>query len=44
MTLGDAFVAGTALTHELRLATHNTDDFAWIETLDVSDPLAEERE
>lgn len=42
MSLGDALIAGTALSQTFRLATHNTDDFAWIEELDVVDPLAEE--
>lgn len=39
LSLGDAFIAGTALSHDLRLATHNTGDFAWIDDLDVFDPL-----
>ena len=43
MSLGDAFIAGTALPHGLTLATHNTDDFSWIESLDVVDPLANEQ-
>lgn len=30
MTLGDALVAGTALSHNLTLVTRNTTDFAWI--------------
>ncbi len=40
MSLGDALIAGTALVHGLRLATRNTVDFAWIDGLDVFDPLA----
>lgn len=40
MSLGDAIISGTALTHGLTLATHNTDDFEWVESLDVVDPLA----
>jgi predicted nucleic acid-binding protein len=40
MSLGDALIAGTALSHRLKLATHNTEDFTWIEELDVIDPLA----
>ncbi len=40
MSLGDALIAGTALSHGLPLATHNTEDFAWIEELEVVDPLA----
>jgi len=39
MSLGDALIAGTALSHGLSLATHNTEDFAWIEELEVIDPL-----
>lgn len=39
-SLGDTLIAGTALSHGLKLATHNTEDFAWINELDVFDPLA----
>ncbi len=39
MSLGDALVAATALVHRLPLATHNVDDFAWIDGLAVVDPL-----
>lgn len=39
MTLGDALVAATALVHRLTLVTHNVADFAWIEGLEVFDPL-----
>lgn len=42
VSLGDALIAGTALSHGLSLATHNTEDFAWIEELNVVDPLANE--
>ena len=41
MSLGDALIAGTAISHGLRLATHNTGDFDWIDGLEVFDPLAE---
>lgn len=41
MSLGDALIAGTALSSALRLATHNTDDFDWIDELEVFDPLEE---
>jgi len=41
MSLGDALIAGTALSHGVSLATHNTSDFEWIKTLEVTDPLAE---
>jgi toxin FitB len=39
MSLGDAIVAGTAIVHQLTLATHNTQDFAWIPDLSLTDPL-----
>lgn len=39
MSLGDALIAGTALYHNLQLATHNTGDFNWIDSLTVIDPL-----
>jgi len=42
MSLGDALIAGTALSHGVPLATHNAEDFAWIEELEVVDPLANE--
>lgn len=42
MSLGDALIAGTALSHGLPLATHNTEDFAWIEELEVVDLLSDE--
>ena len=32
-------MAATALVHRLALATHNVDDFAWIDGLIVVDPL-----
>lgn len=40
MSLGDALIAATALRHALALATHNARDFAWIDGLEVVDPLA----
>ena len=40
MSLGDALIAGTAVSHGLRVTTHNTDDFDWIDGLEVFDPLA----
>jgi predicted nucleic acid-binding protein len=40
MSLGDAIIAGTALTHDLTLVTHNTEDFQWISGLKILDPLA----
>lgn len=43
ISLGDALIAGTALAHDLPLATHNTGDFAWIEELRLVDPLSAEQ-
>lgn len=39
MGLGDALIAGTALTHGFRLVTHNLEDFEWVDGLEVLDPL-----
>lgn len=39
MTLGDALIAGTALAHDLTLATRNTKDFDWINGLRSFDPF-----
>ncbi len=39
MSLGDALIAATALHHDLTLAAHNTEDFKWIKSLTVIDPL-----
>lgn len=39
LSLGDALIAATALYHKLTLATHNTSDFDWMESLSVIDPL-----
>lgn len=39
MFLGDALIAGIAIRQDMPLATHNVDDFAWIEELTVVDPL-----
>lgn len=41
LSVSDALIAATALHHHLDLATHNTDDFKWIESLTVIDPLVE---
>jgi len=41
VSVGDALIAATALHHDLTLATHNTEDFDWIESLTVIDPLSE---
>lgn len=39
--LGDALIAATALHHDLSLATHNAEDFNWIKSLTIVDPLEE---
>jgi len=39
MALGDALIAATALNEKLTLATHNTQDFSWIKSLDITDPM-----
>jgi predicted nucleic acid-binding protein len=39
MSLGDAIVAGTALTHKLELVTRNVRDFSWIQGLMITNPL-----
>jgi len=40
--LGDSIIAATALVHDLPLATRNTKDFKWIDTLSLIDPFAED--
>jgi hypothetical protein len=40
MSLGDALIAATALRWQLVLATHNIDDFSWIKSLEVVDPIS----
>lgn len=39
VALGDALIAGTAIVHELPLATRNTKDFKWITELELIDPF-----
>ena len=39
MSLGDALVAGTALTHRLTLVTRNVEDFQWIQGLSLLNPF-----
>ncbi len=39
MSLGDALIAATCLEKNLCLATRNTDDFAWINGLELFNPL-----
>ena len=40
MGLGDAIIAATAMTHNLALVTRNTEDFRWINGLELRDPLS----
>lgn len=40
MGLGDAIIAATAIVHDLALVTHNTEDFRWINGLQLLDPLS----
>ena len=40
VSIGDALIASTALVHHFALATHNTPDFAWIDGLELTDPLS----
>jgi predicted nucleic acid-binding protein len=40
MTLGDALIAATCMTHNLTLVTNNIRDFSWIADLSVLDPFA----
>ena len=39
LKLGDALIAGTALSHGLTLVTRNVQDFEWIDGLVLLDPL-----
>jgi predicted nucleic acid-binding protein len=39
MSLGDAIIAGTALSHNYRLVTRNIRDFQWIEDLQLLNPF-----
>ena len=39
LNLGDALIAGTALSHGLTLVTRNVQDFEWINGLVLFDPL-----
>jgi predicted nucleic acid-binding protein len=39
ISLGDAIVAATALTHQLQLVTRNVRDFSWIQDLEVINPI-----
>lgn len=39
LSLGDALIAATALTHHLTLVTRNVKDFDWIANLQLLNPL-----
>jgi toxin FitB len=39
MSLGDSLIAGTALENDLTLVTRNVDDFSWIDSLKIINPL-----
>jgi predicted nucleic acid-binding protein len=39
ISLADALIAATAIYHNLNIATHNTSDFKWIETIKLIDPV-----
>lgn len=39
MTLGDAIIAGTALSYNYRLVTRNIKDFQWIQGLELLNPF-----
>lgn len=41
MSLGDAFIAATALVYRRVLITHNLVDFQWVPGLQLFDPLIE---
>ena len=39
ISLGDALIAATCIEHSKTLATHNIEDFKWIENFRVIDPM-----
>lgn len=39
MSLGDAIIASTALTHQLPILTRNDKDFTWINGLEIINPF-----
>ena len=41
MSLGDALIAATCLEYQQTLATRNVDDFKWIESLALINPMVE---
>jgi predicted nucleic acid-binding protein len=43
LSLGDAIIAGTAMTHGLKLITRNSADFNWINGLTLLNPLTPEQ-
>jgi len=41
ISLGDALIAATALHRRMELATRNTDDFSWVESLELLNPVSD---
>ena len=41
ISLGDALIAATALHRRMVLATRNTDDFSWVESLELLNPVSD---
>lgn len=41
ISLGDALIAGTVLTYNLTLITHNVEDFDWIPDISIIDPIVD---
>lgn len=39
LSLGDALIAGTALSYDLTLITRNTKDFGWVTSLKLFNPF-----
>ena len=39
MTLGDALIAGNAIAYQIKLVTRNTQDFQWIDNLELINPF-----
>lgn len=39
MSLGDSLIAATCLVHNLKLVTHNIEDFSWVPRLALLNPF-----